>query len=31
VANGSTELWAYAVKMIDEAVAQGHLAPAPKK
>jgi putative hydrolase of HD superfamily len=31
VANGSTALWAYAVKMIDEAVAQGHLAPAPKK
>jgi putative hydrolase of HD superfamily len=31
VANGSTELWAYAVKMIDEAVALGHLARAPKK
>ncbi|MFI5381837.1 MAG: HD domain-containing protein [Tepidisphaerales bacterium] len=29
VAKGSTALWAYAVKMIDEAVAKGHLAPAP--
>lgn len=29
VANGSSELWAYAVKMIDEAVAKGHLPPKP--
>ncbi len=29
VANGSTALWEYAVKMIDEAVAKGHLAPKP--
>ncbi len=30
VAQGSQALWAYAVKMIDAAVADGHLAPAPK-
>ncbi len=29
VADGSKELWAYAVKMIDDAVAAGHLAPKP--
>lgn len=31
VAEGSTAIWEYAVRMIDEAVAQGHLAPAPKQ
>jgi putative hydrolase of HD superfamily len=30
VAEGSKGLWEYAVKMIDEAVAAGHLAPGPK-
>ena len=30
VADGSRALWEYAVRMIDEAVAAGHLAPAPK-
>lgn len=30
VAKGSTAIWDYAVKMIDDAVAKGHLAPAPK-
>lgn len=30
IENGSTELWTYARRMIDEAVAQGHLAPGPK-
>jgi putative hydrolase of HD superfamily len=29
-AEGSQAIWEYAVKMIDEAVAKGHLAPAPK-
>lgn len=29
VANGSTAIWEYAVAMIDRAVAQGHLPPAP--
>ena len=29
VAQGSQALWAYAVKMIDEAVAKGHLLPKP--
>lgn len=29
VVDGSKELWAYAVKMIDDAVAAGHLAPGP--
>jgi len=29
VANGSAAIWAYAVEMIDRAVAQGHLPPAP--
>ena len=29
VAHGSTEIWEYAVKMIDEAVAKGHLPPKP--
>jgi putative hydrolase of HD superfamily len=29
VAEGSRVIWEYAAKMIDEAVAQGHLAPAP--
>lgn len=31
VAAGSTELWAYAEQMLQEAVAAGHLAPAVKK
>jgi putative hydrolase of HD superfamily len=31
VANGSQAIWEYAVRMIDEAVAKGHLAPAPKR
>ena len=31
VAKGSTALWEDAVRMIDEAVAKGHLAPAPKQ
>ena len=30
VAEGSQAIWEYAVKMIDEAVAKGHLAPTPK-
>jgi putative hydrolase of HD superfamily len=30
VADGSQAIWEYAVRMIDEAVAAGHLAPAPK-
>lgn len=30
IEQGSTELWAYARRMIDEAVARGHLAPGPK-
>ena len=30
VADGSLALWTYAVQMIDEAVAAGHLAPKPK-
>ncbi len=29
-AEGSAALWAYAVRMIDEAVAKGHLAPGPQ-
>ena len=29
VADGSTAIWEYAVRMIDEAVAKGHLAPKP--
>lgn len=29
VAKGSSSLWEYAVRMIDEAVAKGHLPPAP--
>ena len=29
VADGSKALWAYAVQMIDDAVAAGHLAPKP--
>jgi putative hydrolase of HD superfamily len=29
VADGSTAIWEYAVKMIDDAVAQGHLKPKP--
>jgi len=29
VADGSTAIWEYAVRMIDDAVAQGHLAPKP--
>lgn len=29
IAKGSTELWSYAVSMIDNAVAQGHLPPKP--
>jgi putative hydrolase of HD superfamily len=29
VAQGSQAIWAYAVRMIDEAVAKGHLAPKP--
>ncbi len=29
VAQGSTAIWEYAVRMIDEAVAKGHLAPKP--
>lgn len=30
VAEGSTAIWEYAVRMIDEAVTKGHLTPAPK-
>ncbi len=30
VADGSVTIWQYAVRMIDEAVAKGHLAPAAK-
>jgi putative hydrolases of HD superfamily len=30
VAEGSTAIWEYAVRMIDDAVAKGHLAPGPK-
>jgi len=30
VAEGSTAIWEYSVKMIDDAVAKGHLAPAPQ-
>lgn len=29
VARGSTAIWNYAVRMLDDAVAKGHLAPAP--
>lgn len=29
IAKGSTELWTYAVRMIDEAVSKGHLPPKP--
>ena len=30
VAAGSQAIWEYAVRMIDDAVAAGHLAPAPR-
>lgn len=30
-ADGSTAIWSYALRLIDDAVAQGHLAPGPPK
>lgn len=30
-AEGSTALWSYALRLIDDAVAQGHLAPGPQR